>query len=252
MALLLGAAVSYADPYSLSQTNTQAAGLTAWEEKTVSGEFRSKGKTAAANDLREWQFRYLFNNDPDKLWKPWKKRPFGVDSDSDFALDSVFHNFSVPDTIADTAEELQSMPSDDDIPVRSLPWARPQADDGNESLVQYSESPTGAAVGQPARAQQTGDSVDFSGETAKGSSKVDYSPAETEGLRSGSPHDPGDLSQAPDGWPISSSEPIPQILQPEPTVTALWGLSALAFAYGRKAVKLLSGQTLACHSFPAR
>ena len=235
MALLLGATVSYADPYSLSQTNlTQGSGLTAWEDKTVSGDFRSKERTAEKNDFREWHFSYLFNNDPDKLWKPWAKKPFGVDSDSDFASDSVFHNFSIPDTIAGTAEELQSTPSDDDIPARTLPWTRPQADDGNESLVQYSESPVTPAMSQSARAQQTGDSVDFSGETAKGSSKVDYSPAETEGLHSGSPHDPGGLSQAPDGWPISSSEPMPQILQPEPTVTALWGLSALLFAYGRK------------------
>jgi hypothetical protein len=235
LALLFGGSVGHADPFSLSQTNlAQAPRLTAWETNSSDRRLTVENVSELNDSKPKWRIAYL-PNDPAIPWIPLKEPLVNNDSAGDFISDLSFQNVSARSDISDEDLEIQFEPIRDNPPGSNLSWSRPQ--EVVEPMVQFSESPSdGTSPVIPAsQPKASGDSIDYSGQdTARASSRAKFSAADLGGTRSDPARDPGILTEALDGLPPSSSEPIPQIASPEPTVTALWGISVLLFAYRTK------------------
>jgi hypothetical protein len=181
-----------------------------------------------------WRFIKLFN-DRGEPWNPWKKTLIIEKPPSGLVSDSGSRKISMPAGISDAALELQSIPMEDDVPAGSPAWDRGTEDTG--LTVQFSESAESLAIRPPAmaaEARESGDSLDFSvPDTARGPSKVEFSSTDSESLHPFSSQAPGDQPGEEATLALSPPGPVPQIASPEPSVTALWGLSALLFACRR-------------------
>jgi hypothetical protein len=230
----LGITVVQADVLSVCETNTEASAMTAWETNSARN-FERRGGLLAEHPFLRKSFAFLFT-DRDNPWNPWKN-PFGDPASSDAVFISGPWTISVPTSIPDTVLELQSIPFDEDPALEISTWDRPPEGDVG-STVQFSEntsigSPPPVVAPEPRDSQATSDLAvpDAVGKF----SKLDFSSAGSDGLRSESSHDPGDLGAAPEGLGAPPIGPVPQIASPEPSVTALFGVSAVVFAFHRKA-----------------
>jgi hypothetical protein len=63
---------------------------------------------------------------------------------------------------------------------------------------------------------------------------VEFSSVDAVALHPDISHEAGEQLAAEDDLILAPPGPIPQIVSPEPSVTALWGISALLFACRRK------------------
>jgi len=177
----------------------------------------------------------LWFKDRGNPWNPWNILVLDDPSSPNFVSASGSSAISVPASMADAALELQSIPMDDPVPTGSPSWDRAPEDMGPTR--QFSESagtldafPRAAVEG----ARQGGDSLDFSvPETVRGPSKVEFSSADSEGFHPDPSYEPGDLAGAGEPMSLPPTGPIPQIVSPEPSITALGGISALLFACRR-------------------
>jgi hypothetical protein len=228
--ILLGTFVVRAEPVSIGQTNTDhAPSMTAWENDSVSNRRNLISQTSDGPSATKRFVVWL--KERGNPWNSWRKP---ITDEATQGFDSVrgSRTLSVPTAVSEAASELQSIPIGDDVFAEDLPWIR-QQDVG--APIQFSQN-GGMASPPPvaaAEVREAGDRLDASvPEAVRGTSKLEFSSADLEGLHSDSSYEPdggpGILTPPPQG-------PIPLIASPEPTVTALWGLSALLFACRRGA-----------------
>jgi hypothetical protein len=233
--LLLGVSVGRAEPFSFTQSSKDSAPtMSAWGGDSSSGN-RKSGATFSSLPQKSWRSILGFD-DKLNLWNPQKNSLFNDQSPSEFASVSSPRTISVPAAISDAALELESIPMDDPISAVITPWE--QAPEDMAATRQLSESaaiPETSPRDAAPTARHPGESLDFSvPEAARGPSKVDFSLARSEGVRADSPQDTGSLSGAADAMTLPPTGPISQIASPEPSVTALWGVSAALFAGWRR------------------
>jgi hypothetical protein len=232
--LLLGVSAGRAEPFSIIQTNEdRAPAMTAWDGNS-SGDNHKPRMAYSSLPVRSWRTILGFKENVN-LWNPSKKSLFNEESSADFVSSSSSRRISVPAAISDAALELESIPTDDPILSGLQPWD--QAPDDTGTSTQYSGNATALETAPPAATtagRQNGDSIDFSvPDPGKGPSKVDFPLADSERSHSDNPRDPG-LSGMEDDLGLPPTGPVTAILSPEPSVTALWSLSAFLFAWRRK------------------
>jgi len=180
--------------------------------------------------FREWL------KDRGNPWNPWKKTLLDDSSSSEFVADAGSRTISVPAAMTDAALELRSIPMEDPVAAGIPPWERTPEDTG--LAMQFSEN-AGALPPAPsataAAARESGDSLDFSMPgPVRGPCKVEFSSVDAVALHPDISHEAGEQLAAEDDLILAPPGPIPQIVSPEPSVTALWGISALLFACRRK------------------
>jgi len=201
--------------------------MTAWENESASHKANLTSQTAGRRSATQ---RFVFwLKDRGNPWNSWRKSLPDEPSRGDFDFIQGSETLSVPAAISEAASELQSIPIEDDVFAENLPWNRLQE---VGSPVQFSEN--GAMAGPPpvvaAEARATGDRLDESvAETFRRPSKLEFSSANLDGSHSDSSSEQGGVP----GSLIPPEGPVPLIASPEPTVTALWGLSALLFVCRR-------------------
>jgi hypothetical protein len=230
--LLLGVSAGRAEPFSFSTTNEdRAPTLAAWEKDLSPGSAKS---IEPAPDTQNSLWRSAFwPRDQVDPWKAWKKKLPLDPSSSDFGSGPGL--ISVPAVSSDAALELQSIPMDEDLPGGILLWSRTPEDAGSAIQFSQHEDLTLPAASVAAEANNRKESLALPAvEADQVAVKVEFSSTDSAALHLDSSRDPGDLTGSPDELPLSPPGPIPQIISPEPTVTALWGVSALLFACRRK------------------
>jgi hypothetical protein len=228
--LLLGVSEGRAEPFSISQPDKdRARTMSAWGGDSSSAKRRSASQPpAATQDARRF---ILWFKDRGNSWNPWKKSLLNDPSTLESIWDSGSGKISVPAAVSDAALELQSIPMDDDGSSGSRLWDQSPEDIGLIRSFSHQAGPLAISAPGAADARRSLDSLDFSApEAVKGSSKVEFSSAESAANRADLSQDPGNLLGADQFVSLPPPGPNPQIASPEPSVTALWGLSALLFA----------------------
>jgi hypothetical protein len=233
--LLLRVSVAGAEPISAWKSNdVQPPAMSAWGQDLANYNSQSN---APLRGLAEFKRRFTRHfNDPAIPWNPWKKTLGDGQSYPAFSSDLEGRTISVPVDISDAALELQSVPMMDDLPPESLSWDQGPEDSGlTRPFSENDVATTPSLAGVLADMRGQANSLDFSGPAAPATpSKMEFSSANIEGAHPDLLHDSGDGSMAADDILIRAPfGPTPLIISPEPSVTALCGISALLFACRR-------------------
>jgi hypothetical protein len=207
--------------------------MSAWGGNS-SKESRKSRTSFSSLPKESWRSLLGFKDQGD-AWNPLKKSLFNDQSTPEFISFSGARTISVPDNASGATLELESIPMDDPFPAGAPLWNRPQEDTGLTR--QFSENTDTLETSAPVAsevARESGYNVDFSEPGGVSEpSKVEFSSADSARVHSDSSYGSGDLPGAEDAVTLPPTGPISEIASPEPSVTALLGVSALFFVCRR-------------------